>query len=703
MTRYRFRDLSFPPQDLEITDVSGDERFVFHRLAWYALRLLVGTPRVMGRYFLEFICYVLGVCRAEEVATTLYCMDDGLEEEDCHGSRRFSSSTNPDEIEDSQDFAEALTAWARRSRVVGSNLIPTLRESLERRLDELSYQGPSVVESRFLEIQRVFRLTDHERSVLELLFIYERYDEVSSFFDDVKALEFRGRRFLAAALDMTMNELEKALKGKLATTGLIQFKYSSISPELQSIEAFILDPHAEEVNNPWYREIEPEDVPLSHHFVDPSITDHMLKLLAVDPWKASSTHILIFGPPGCGKTTYAHGLCRQLGIPSWEIKSGKDSTVREMVGAIWATINTKAEQGVIICDDCDKLVNSYGIWRSLGESVDKRIAHDILEHPGVKMIWICNDIDDVEPSVMRRFSYSIRFKPFERRQRKTFFANILDQYGVRRLMEDEDLTRIAVRFTELSPGMAETAVRKGAEIASDAPDFTRAVLLGIEAHHERVTGKKTAMRTGYATDGIIVEGLNVDFLGGSQGLLDHIRLVDRKLREPGCDPHFRFSACFFGVSGAGKSALARHVAAVLDREIIAVRAGDILDMYVGQNERNLRRVFDKARDGGAVLIMDELDALSWSRGRAHHSWESSLTSELLQALESFWGGIFIGTTNRLEDLDPAILRRFSLKVQFLHLTPDQNLLLYQNVLLPLCAEDPSEAVESIWSFPQWKI
>ena len=102
----------------------------------------------------------------------------------------------------------------------------------------------------------------------------------------------------------------------------------------------------------------------------------------------------------------------------------------------------------------------------------------------------------------------------------------------------------------------------------------------------------------------------------------------------------------------------------------------------GQGEKNIKRAFQEAESEDAVLIIDEADSLLFSRDRARHSWEISFTNEFLTQMERF-RGILVCTTNRLDDLDSASLRRFNHKIGFDYLTAEGNLLFYDLFLKPL--------------------
>jgi hypothetical protein len=93
------------------------------------------------------------------------------------------------------------------------------------------------------------------------------------------------------------------------------------------------------------------------------------------------------------------------------------------------------------------------------------------------------------------------------------------------------------------------------------------------------------------------------------------------------------------------------------------RASDLLSMWVGGTERAIAEAFDRAADEDAILLIDEIDGFLANRAGAHRNWEVTQVNELLTQMEAF-AGVLIATTNRLDALDPASIRRFDLKVGF---------------------------------------
>jgi len=126
------------------------------------------------------------------------------------------------------------------------------------------------------------------------------------------------------------------------------------------------------------------------------------------------------------------------------------------------------------------------------------------------------------------------------------------------------------------------------------------------------------------------------------------------------------TALFAGQSGTGKSLAAEIVAHELDLTVYRVDLSGLVSKYIGETERNLRRVFDAADEGGVLLLFDEADALFGKRSEvkdSHDRYANIEVNYLLQRMEDF-AGIAILTTNQRHSLDHAFLRRLRFVVNF---------------------------------------
>jgi hypothetical protein len=126
------------------------------------------------------------------------------------------------------------------------------------------------------------------------------------------------------------------------------------------------------------------------------------------------------------------------------------------------------------------------------------------------------------------------------------------------------------------------------------------------------------------------------------------------------------SALFAGASGTGKTLAAEVLANALRLDLYRIDLSQVVSKYIGETEKNLRRVFDAAEEGGAVLLFDEADALFGKRSEvkdSHDRYANIEVSYLLQRMEAY-RGLAILTTNMKSALDTAFLRRLRFVVQF---------------------------------------
>lgn len=126
------------------------------------------------------------------------------------------------------------------------------------------------------------------------------------------------------------------------------------------------------------------------------------------------------------------------------------------------------------------------------------------------------------------------------------------------------------------------------------------------------------------------------------------------------------SALFTGASGTGKTMAAEVLANELRLDLYRIDLSQVVSKYIGETEKNLRRVFDAAEESGAVLLFDEADALFGKRSDvkdSHDRYANIEVSYLLQRMEAY-RGLAILTTNLKTALDKAFLRRLRFVVQF---------------------------------------
>lgn len=152
-------------------------------------------------------------------------------------------------------------------------------------------------------------------------------------------------------------------------------------------------------------------------------------------------------------------------------------------------------------------------------------------------------------------------------------------------------------------------------------------------------------------------------------IVNHVRYRDVVYGQWGFDAAGAargMTVLFVGASGTGKSLAARVIANVLRLDLYRVDLSAVFNKYIGETEKNLRRIFDAAETGGVVLVFDEADALFGKRSDVKDSHDRHANVEvsyLLQRLERF-NGIAVLTSNLRDVFDAAFMRRFAFVVDF---------------------------------------
>lgn len=375
-------------------------------------------------------------------------------------------------------------------------------------------------------------------------------------------------------------------------------------------------------------------------------------------------NVLFYGAPGTGKTELAKALAESLDIELFEVPFADmegdlikgEARLREL--NLCQKLLARTQNAVVMFDEIEDVFNRFHERSEARESGKggKAWINRTLERNATPAIWITND-PDIDPAYLRRFDYSVRFPIPPQRVRVEIARHHLASFGP----SDDWLARIAAN-EQTFPAQIERAA-KVARIAGNE-DMSHARGLVEQALdrsamllNQKALPARNVRRTAYD-----LEFVNAD--------ADIGKLIAGLRRQP------RGSFCFYGVAGTGKSELARYIADEIGKPVLLRRASDILSMWVGEAEKNIAAMFAQARQEASVVILDEADSFLADRRDAQRSWEITQVNELLTQMESF-EGIFICTTNLLEKLDPASLRRFAFKLKFDYLTPIQCWAMYR--------------------------
>lgn len=225
---------------------------------------------------------------------------------------------------------------------------------------------------------------------------------------------------------------------------------------------------------------------------------------------------------------------------------------------------------------------------------------------------------------------------------------------------------------QLSPTAIQTVCQQAIAIPLDAPDSETDLgdrLWNLCCHQVRPHLDDIAQRVETAAiwDDLVLPERQRQIL---EDIASHLQYRSRVYQDWGFarqgDRGLGLSALFAGESGTGKTLAAEVLANICCLDLYRIDLSATVSKYIGETEKNLRRIFDAAETGSAILLFDEADALFGKRTEvsdSHDRYANLEVSYLLQRMEAYQG-LAILTTNLKDNLDPAFLRRLRFIVQF---------------------------------------
>ena len=312
----------------------------------------------------------------------------------------------------------------------------------------------------------------------------------------------------------------------------------------------------------------------------------------------------------------------------------------------------------LLVDEADDFLESSLPFFKNKEKNDKLYVNRLLENNRTPAIWIVNSITNTDKAYLRRFTHAVHFRRPDLQVRTDMWQRSLREYNLP--SDRQTAAEFAGRY-RLSPSFIVTAV-KSAKLAGGGLDDVHRSLSSLEKafNNGRPSAEKKKNPIAFNP-----QLLNTD--------TDLQLLAERIVGLP----QRNFSLCLYGASGTGKSAYAEYLAEKLEMPVLKKRCSDLLSMWVGGSEANIAEAFAEGRENRAVLVFDEADSFLSSRQSADHSWEVTKVNEMLTQMESY-PYPFVCTTNLMERLDKASLRRFTFKVAYDYLTPQQSALAFKH-------------------------
>jgi len=380
-------------------------------------------------------------------------------------------------------------------------------------------------------------------------------------------------------------------------------------------------------------------------------------------------NVLLYGPPGTGKSQLIRVLAKTLDCTLYEVTSededGDPVNPIDRLRSYHAgqTFLTQHDQALLVFEEAEDIFpeRSYG-W-PFGVRSDNRgnkaWINRVLEKNKVPTFWVSNSVRGVDPAYTRRFDMVIEMPIPPRRQREKIIKK-----ACRGMVSKECMGHLA-DIEELAPAVITRAVSVLRCIRSELPGQT------VDASLQDMIGSTLKAQGHPVRPGIDASRLptyyDPSFINTE---------TDLKALASGLWASKSGRICLYGPPGTGKTAFGRWLAGELGMPLVVKRASDLLSPYIGVAEKNMAAAFERAAHDGAVLMIDEVDTFVQDRRNATRSWEISMVNEFLIQLENH-SGIFIASTNLMDGLDPATMRRFDVKSKFDYLDSEQAWLLFR--------------------------
>ena len=561
----------------------------------------------------------------------------------------------------------------------------------------ITHDGNDLFRNRVVELQETLRLSEREIDILMVSLALN-----NDMMDD----PFRSRNKLFV-IAYCLNTIETDILKDVGEKSRLR-RYNCLDNDFDiegEICAFLSGMTDEPLSNSYFEKDTEEALPWSDY------ADLTAKHGAILKRMLSSDHpvnILLYGAPGTGKTSFARTLAKEVGKTCFRIsqntngRGGKTCSSPDFRFGALQVCDSQVEpqNSLIVVDEADDMLKgrNMGFFFLFGvdeeTTGDKGLLNTVLDTMKTSTIWITNTpAKALDSSSRRRFDYSICFEPLNSEQRKRIWRNNIARLNMGRLFTGKMLERFSTVYPVSAGGIAQTLENlqkldpRRKEISGLVEQLMKphCELLGIKLADDKLLPSKD-----YSLEGLNIRGdVQLD------RIVEAIRTFQHQ--KPGQDADRpRMNLLLSGPPGTGKTEFVKYLGFVLDTKINVKMGSDLLSMWVGGTEQNIKQAFAEAEAEHAILFLDELDGLVQSRTTARNRWEVTQVNELLYQMENF-NGVMIGATNFIQNLDQAIMRRFTFKLEFNFLDNEGKKLFFERMFHTSLSEEETCRLEEISS------
>ncbi|WOG99473.1 hypothetical protein DCAR_0518825 [Daucus carota subsp. sativus] len=404
----------------------------------------------------------------------------------------------------------------------------------------------------------------------------------------------------------------------------------------------------------------------------------LFKSIGVKPPKG----ILLYGPPGSGKTLIARAVANETGAFFFLINGPE--IMSKLAGESESNLRKAFEEAeknapsIIFIDEIDSIAPKRE--KTQGE-VERRIVSQLLtlmdglkSRAHVIVMGATNRPNSIDPALRRfgRFDREIDIGvPDEVGRLEVLRIHTKNM----KLAEDVDLEKVSKNthgyvgadLAALCTEAALQCIREKMDVIDLEDETIDAEILNSMAvsneHFQAALG--TSNPSALRETVVEVPDVSWDDIGGLENVKRELQeTVQYPVEHPEKFEKFGMSpsrgVLFYGPPGCGKTLLAKAIANECQANFISVKGPELLTMWFGESEANVREIFDKARQSApCVLFFDELDSIATQRGSSQGDAADRVLNQLLTEMDGMTAKktvFIIGATNRPDIIDPALLR-----------------------------------------------
>lgn len=406
--------------------------------------------------------------------------------------------------------------------------------------------------------------------------------------------------------------------------------------------------------------------------------------------------ILLCGPPGCGKTMIARALSSEIKANFVELSGSEvfNPLYGESEKVIKEKFNKAREKtpAIILIDEIDALGGSRSAMR--GELERRLVTTLLTEMDGLRsmgnviVVATTNTPDVLDPALRRpgRFDYEIHIGIPDKKGRFDILKKLTKHMAISEDVDFDEISRRTHGFVGAdvmllcreSAFEALTSRHSIKELAEGKPEITAGLKITKQDFDNALKRVKPSALREFAVE--VPTNHDWKNVGGLSDIKDTIiEEIIQILKDPESFEKVGITPVkgilLYGPPGTGKTLIARVIANEAEANFISIKGPEVLSKWFGESEQRIRTLFTKARESSpCIIFFDEIDAISAARGKSVSDAGDRVVNQLLTEMDGFETGkhvCVIAATNRVELIDPALLRPGRFDYQIMVPLPDE--------------------------------